>query len=161
MLFQKKYLIGQELVRRQLISQENLDVALMENERTGDRLGRILVRCGFISEDDLLNVLSDQLGLPVYKVLEKEIPQDVIDAIPAKLARAHKIIPVKKDEHTLTICMSDPLSQKEIDDIIAHIKKKISIVIDSDKNVLQCIKKYYGVTDKKDLEELEEEELEK
>ncbi|MFC1809540.1 type II secretion system protein GspE, partial [Candidatus Omnitrophota bacterium] len=86
MLFQRKYLIGQELVRRGLISQDNLDVALMEHERQGDRLGRILVRCGFISEEELLNVLSDQLGLPVHKVMEDEIPEDVVRRIPDKIA---------------------------------------------------------------------------
>lgn len=156
MLFQKKYLIGQELVRREMISQDNLDDALMENERTGDRLGRVLVRCGFISEDDLLNVLSDQLSLPILRVLEQEIPQEVIGLIPEKLARQYKIMPVKQNEDSITVCVSDPLSPKEVEEVMTHLKRKAEIVIDSDMNVLRAIKKYYGVIDKNDLNALDD-----
>ncbi len=157
MLFQKKYLIGQELVRRGLISQDNLDVALIEHERTGDRLGRILVRCGFISDEALLEVLSDQLGLPIVQLRQTEIQDTVIEKVPAKIARQYKIVPVRADEDKITICMSDPLSKKEIEEISAHLKKQILIVIDSDKHVLAAIKKYYGITDRDDLELIEEE----
>jgi type IV pilus assembly protein PilB len=156
MLFQKKYLIGQELVRRGLISQDNLDVALIEHERSGDRLGRILVRCGFISDDDLLVVLSEQMGLPVFKIRDIEVPAAVIEKVPAKIARQYKIVPVSADDVKITICMSDPLSKKEIDEISAHLKKQVTIVIDSDKQVLFSLKKYYGVTDKDDLDIIEE-----
>jgi type IV pilus assembly protein PilB len=158
MLFQKKYLIGQEMVRRGLISQDNLDVALIEHERSGDRLGRILVQCGFITDDDLLGVLSDQLGLPVFKIREIEVPAAVIEKVPANIARQYKIVPVSTDDEKITICMSDPLSKKEIDEIAAHLKKPVAIVIDSDKQVLFALKKYYGVTDKDDLDIIEDDQ---
>lgn len=158
MLFQKKYLIGQELVRRGLLSQDNLDFALIEHERQGMKLGQILIKCGFISEDDLLQVLSDQLGLSVYRVNDAEIAPEIIRLVPDLMARKHKMIPVTEQDGALTVCMSEPFEQKEIEEIQQKLKKKLTVVMDSDKNVLRAIKKYYGLTDNDDLDFIDDDE---
>mgnify|MGYP006301091047 CR=1 FL=1 len=151
MLFQKKYLIGQELVRRSLITQDDLDMALIEHERKGEKLGKILVAGGFISEDDLLTVLSDQLSLPIYRIHETEIDNNILERIPKRIARKYKVIPVAEDNTSLTICMSEPLEQKIINEIQENVDKKISVVMDSDKHLVQAVRKYYGLTEEDDL----------
>lgn len=152
MLFQKKYLIGQEMVRRGLISQDDLDIALIEHEKQGVMLGKILVRFGFVSEDDLLSVLSDQLGLPICRLAEHDITADVLACVPAAVARKYKVVPVINEAACLTICMSDPLGSRNIEEIKNILKRDVIVVIDSDRHVLAAVKKYYGLMDADDLD---------
>lgn len=158
MFFKKKYLIGQELVRRGKLTQDNLDFALIEHENKGGRLGHILIKCGFIQEMDLLEVLSDQFQLPIEKNLSEVIEKGALEKIPSKLSRELKFIPVREDADTFTVCISEPLEVKEIEKIENSVHKKVKMVINSDKNVLKMIKQHYGLTDDKDIDFLDEDE---
>ena len=158
MLFQKKYLIGQELVRRGVISQDHLDEALIEHERSGLKLGKILVKWGYCTEDDLLKVLSDQLSIPVFRISDTVIPDAVVKLASESVARKYKLVPVREDDKTITVCMSEPFDPREIEAVKSYFKKPLVIVMDSDRNVLRAIRKYYGLIDKDDLEFIEDEE---
>jgi len=152
MLFQKKYLIGQELVKRGKISQDDLDFALIEHERKGKRLGQMLIDCGFIKEDDLLEVLADQLGISIEKILNIEIPKEILSKIPTEIVREYRLIPIGETDKQLTVCTSGPLTSEQHERLKSLIRKELKIVLDSDINVLKVIKKYYGLRDEDDLQ---------
>src|SRR6201989_545261 len=74
--------IGQLLIEAGLIGEGDLARALAFQERYGGRLGSILVRLGALSEERLLPILSEQLGIPVLAA--DELPGDAaafLDAI--------------------------------------------------------------------------------
>jgi len=156
MLFQKKYLIGQELVKRGKISQEDLDFALIEHERKGKRLGQMLIDCGFIKEDDLLEILAEQLGVSIQKILDIEIPKEILSKIPIDIVREYRLVPIEEIDKKLTICISSPLTPEQLEKIKSLVGKELKIVLDSDINVLKVIKKYYGLRDEDDLQKSKE-----
>jgi hypothetical protein len=61
--------LGELLVERGLLSQRQLELALQEHQRTGRRLGEVLVAFGFVSHDALANTLLEQVGLAVERPL--------------------------------------------------------------------------------------------
>jgi hypothetical protein len=61
--------LGELLVERGLLSQRQLELALQEHQRTGRRLGEVLVAFGFVSHDALTNTLLEQVGLAVEQPL--------------------------------------------------------------------------------------------
>ena len=54
--------IGDILVHNKAISQEDLDKALAEQKISKEKLGHILIKLGFITEDDLIDAYSQQMG---------------------------------------------------------------------------------------------------
>jgi hypothetical protein len=77
--------LGELLVERRLLSQRQLELALQEHQRTGRRLGEVLVAFGFVSEQALASTLLEQVGLMDAKVEEpapEPVPEPVIQTAP-------------------------------------------------------------------------------
>ena len=64
-------LLGELLVKKGLVTQEQINEALKESPVNGDMLGKILVNRGLIKEIDLLKVLAEQFNLPFYPHLKE------------------------------------------------------------------------------------------
>ncbi|MCK4462839.1 MAG: type II secretion system ATPase GspE [Candidatus Omnitrophica bacterium] len=138
-------LIGQLLIQRKLIIIEQLERALSEQEKSGGLLGSALVRLGFITEEDLYQVLSEQFDTKYVRLKNIEIPHSVIAEIPAKFATHYKLIPISFRENTITVAMSNPLDIHTLDDLKLLLNRDIKTVLSSENDILDAIKKYYGV----------------
>lgn len=107
--------IGQMLINKNLITSEQLEAALHEQGKTGELLGVVLIKKGFISEDNFLKVLSEQFNVPFIKLKETAIDPLAIKKVPAKFAWYYKVMPVKFADNKLIIASSDPL--RSLDDL--------------------------------------------
>ena len=102
--------LEQRLVERGIISAEDMEriVTLQQEQRA--RLARLVVELGFVSEDDLLPVLSDHLGVPVVSL--KDFPLDplplepLLDAV--EFFRSARIVPIKVEGRDLLVATTDP-----------------------------------------------------
>src|SRR5438105_14151833 len=95
--------LGEILMQRKLLEQEDLDRALELQKERGDKLGRILIDLGFIASRDVLAALSDQLSIPIVTL---EAPPPVgpeIDGISPRFMRQSRCIPVALQDSTVTI----------------------------------------------------------
>ncbi len=96
------------LLGRGRVSAEDLrKVRLLQQER-GERLERLLLDLGFISEDDLVSLLSEHLGIPY--VGRKEFPAVAVTlpTVNIQFLRHAKILPLEIQDGTLTVAMADP-----------------------------------------------------
>jgi len=132
------------LIKNELISQEDLDKALSIQKEKGGRLSDILVKLGFVNEDDLAVVLSQSLGLPPLDLSRVKIDSEVIEIIPEEVARYYQIIPVSKIGKTLTLAMADPLNVFAIDDVKALTGFDINPIVGRPKELMQAIDTYYS-----------------
>src|SRR3989338_6051882 len=139
----KERLIGL-LINNKVISQAQLDSALKIQKEKGGSLKNILVQSGFITEKDLMAVLSQGLGIPTISLSRFKIDQEFLKLIPRGLANKYQIIPVSKVGNMLTIAMSDPLNIFVIDDLKALTGLNIGIIVTSHKEVQDAIDQYYG-----------------
>ena len=135
--------IGQMLINKGLITLEQLETALQEQSKSGELLGVILVRKGFLTEENFLKVLSEQFNIPFMKLKDVTIDPAVIKQIPAKFASYYKVMPVKYEDDKLIIASSDPL--RSLDDLRLFLGHDIKPVLASESEIMETIKEYYGV----------------
>ena len=138
-------LLGEILIAKGLINSEQLDAALTEQRKSGGFIGATLVKLRFVKDEEVLPVLSEQLGIEYVKISQIKIGPEIIKMVPAKFACHYKLIPLKKQDNTLTVAISDPLNVQTLDDLRLLLKVEINPVLASQKDILEAIRRYYGV----------------
>ena len=136
--------LGELLVRKNLISQEQLKKALEAQKQNGNRFETNLVKLGFIKEDEILSFLSAQYRVPSIKISKIEINPNVIKLIPASTAKKDFIIPTNRVGSKLTLAMVDPSNMFVIDEIKFMTGFHVEPVVASETDIIDAIKKYYG-----------------
>ena len=138
--------IGELLTKAKLLTNEQLEKALEEQKQSGGRIGEHLIRLGFVTEEDILDCLSQQYGVPSINLQHFEIDDSIIRLIPADVARKYQFIPVSKTGATLTVAMSDPTNVFAMDDITFITGYRVEPVVASEEALREAIDKYYGTT---------------
>ncbi len=136
--------LGTLLVEKGLITQEQLDEALEERERTGNILGHILVEFGFVSEEDIVQVLAQHLGMGTISLKNKDIPPEVIKRIGTTTARAYGVIPVEADDGSITVALSDPLNISILDDLRFILDIPVKGVVAPKEEIEEALQRCYG-----------------
>lgn len=138
--------IGEILIKKGMVSQEQLNAALEESRKTGEIIGKVMVRKGLITHEQLLEVLAEQLYLPFHASLrEAAVSDDVVKAVPAKFVWHYKFMPLKIKGKVLTIAVSDPLAVWPMEDLKLHLGFDVERVLSPEKEILAAIRRYYGV----------------
>ncbi|MCK5833931.1 Flp pilus assembly complex ATPase component TadA [bacterium] len=114
MATQKKQ-VGEILIEKGIISLEQLQLALKRQQQKGGKLGRLLVRMGFVSEDDISQAISEQINIPHISLKPADIDSAATNYIPEDIARKYGIIPVNIEGSQLIVAMDDPLNSIALD----------------------------------------------
>jgi twitching motility protein PilT len=125
----KKLRLGELLLEKGLINTNQLKDALKKQAQTGGQIGSILVEMGYIATDDLLSVLSAQLGIPSANLLKINISNELLKLMPFEKIKAMKVIPIKIDETSVTLAMVNPRDMISIRDIEFSLGKKVIPVV--------------------------------
>ena len=107
--------LGQLLRNAGLITEEELQIALEQQKRTGERRGSILVSLGIIDEQSLLEALEYQLGIPHVDLSQVKYSPEAISALPENLARRYAAVPLRREGNKLVVAMNDPMNLYTID----------------------------------------------
>jgi type IV pilus assembly protein PilB len=142
-LGQKKRL-GEMLIDGGLLTEAQLEAALVDQKKAGLKLGQYLVREGIVSESQIVKLLSRQLNLEVYQPEKYPIDMDLAKIIPIDLAQKHQIVPLKKSGYLLTAAMADPMDLNAIDAVEVHTNSEVEVVICTEQEVNQLISSIYG-----------------
>lgn len=141
----KNYLLGEELIRRGYSTLEQIDRALAIQAESKETLGTILVRLGFISEHQLLEVLSDQLKLPYLDPIAAQIDKSVFARVSAKIAQHYHIFPIRYESGGILIVSHDPLNSEMLEELRAILGIEIFVGLAERKKIDQAIQRYYGI----------------
>jgi type II secretion system protein E len=144
-MFNSEKQLGQILVIQGKLDADDLELALREHHKTGERLGTILVKMGLVSEEDVLRALAEQLQLPFVRLSEVQIPKEVIEKIPAKIVSHYNLVPLEQSNGTLRVAVSDPLDVHTLDDLRLILKTEVEPVVALPKDINEAIKRYYGI----------------
>ena len=135
--------IGQMLISKNLITPEQLEEALLEQSKTSELLGVILIKKGFLNEEDFLKVLSEQFNVPFIKLKETTIDPLAIKKVPAKFAWYYKVMPVKFIDNKLIIASSNPL--RSLDDLRIFLGYDLKPALAAEGEIMEAIREHYGV----------------
>jgi type IV pilus assembly protein PilB len=137
--------IGELLLKERRITPEQLQEALSHQKANGGRLGTVLVKLGFVRDDDITSLLSKQYGVPSINLTQFDIDASIIKLIPIETAQKYQIIPLSRVGATLTIAMTDPTNVFAMDDIKFMTGYNIEPVVASESAVQEAIQRYYAV----------------
>ncbi|MBI4446500.1 MAG: type II secretion system ATPase GspE [Acidobacteria bacterium] len=139
-------LFGQELLSKGIISEEELSTAVNLQKQSHEKIGKLLVDIGAISEADLVRHLSEHLG--IRYVTQEEFPTVPVveNTFSLKFMRECKFVPIQMQEAgKLVIAMSDPLDHPTIDSIRLYTSyQDLEIVLAAESEILDLIEKFYG-----------------
>ena len=137
--------IGQLLIEEEIVSAENIEKALKEQKKTGKFLCTVLIEMGLVQEESILPILAKQMGLSFVKIKSLHIEPQVISKVPAKFAIHYKLMPVKLENNTITIAVTDPLDVHTLDDLRLILGIEVKAILAGEKDILEAIREYYGV----------------
>src|SRR4051812_8562812 len=136
--------LGDLLVKEKVITSEQLKQALSDQKSNGGRLGAVLVKLGFLTDEEVTNFLSRQYGVPAINLAYFEIDPVVVKLIPYEAAKRYQILPLSRVGASLTIAMVDPTNVFAMDDIKFMTGFNIEPVVASESSILDGIEKSYG-----------------
>ncbi len=140
-------LFGQILVEKKIVSEEQLREAIHRQQTTMShrRIGEILVRLGYIGKSHIIETLSEQLGIPIIKLSEREVPERVRNIMDGSIATLYKVVPVEVRGDKVIIATSDPTNVNNLDNISRLLDRPVEPVLASPEEITMALGKYYGV----------------
>ncbi len=141
----KRKRIGDLLIETNVITEEQLMDALLQQKSSGLRLGDQLVAMNIVDEDTIIQVLEFQLGIKKVNLYELEIDRKLINIIDEELARKYQLLPLKKTNDKLLVAMVDPLDYFAIDDLRLSTGFRIEPAIAKRHEIQVALNRYYGM----------------
>src|SRR3972149_1334425 len=105
----KRKLLGERLIESGLVTPDQLDLALREQKRTGDRIGEILVNLGFVTQELISSVLASEAGGTFVQLDNSLIDPAAIKCVSEAMARRYKVIPIHPDPPRLPVAAANVL----------------------------------------------------
>lgn len=138
--------LGDLLLRAGVVSHEQLQQALGQQERWGGKLGTILVRMGALSEDLLVKALSRQLNIPRADLTQINIPPPLRSRLTKEVCEEYNVIPLRydPDKRAVLLAVSDPFNVVVLDDLSRRINLKIEPQLAGEMQIADAIKQQYG-----------------
>ena len=155
--------IGEILIEKGMITEEQLVEALTQCKKTGTPIGSMLVSLGFIDVDQLKDALSFQQGYSHVTASQLNISESIIKILPEDFIRENKLIPLSSDGRFLDIGMVNPDNKKALNEVIYLTGLRPRVLLMSYMEYKSCINKYFGRTRKETKEiirKIEQEALE-
>jgi len=103
--------LGQLLLEKKLVTQDQLDRALLEQSQSGGKLGEVLVAMGVLDNQVLASELASFFGLTVVNLRRDNVDPAVITLVPEAFAREHQLIPVRLEDNSLYVAVAMPTDQ--------------------------------------------------
>lgn len=139
--------LGDLLVKQQLLTEDDLQIALEKQKGSGKKIGEILVEEGYLSDDVIARALQMQLGLHVVQLTGITIPEEVRNLVSVDLLKKYEVIPFELDAYNaniLHLAMSDPMDMAAIDDLSIVTNLQIEPYIATSREIQAAIDRFYG-----------------
>lgn len=140
--------LGQRLVSNGVVTEDQLRIALLEQRRTRQPVGKILVELGFVTEAMMREVLSSSFGLQDIDLARLTPDPRALELIPKQLAETLRVFPVSRSDEVLEVALSNPNDLTALDQIRASLTLplRIELRLASESDILRAIDQFYGIS---------------
>lgn len=142
----KKIRIGDLLIQNQLITDEQLGQALASQKETGTKLGRALIDLGFVEEDQLLQLLSQQLEVPFIALGNYDFKPEITQRLPEAYARRFRAIVLTEEDSQLVVGMADPTDIFGFDELSRILHQSLTLAVVRESELLESLDMLYRRT---------------
>jgi type IV pilus assembly protein PilB len=140
--------LGRLLVEKGVISEDQLRIALLEQNKNHLPLGKLMVSLGFLSEATIRDVLSENLGQESVDLSTVIVDAAAIKLLPKDVARRYVLLPIAVDRarRTMTLAIADPDNIIALDQVRALLRDEYRLItmVSSESEILRAIDQYYG-----------------
>ena len=143
----KKIRLGDLLVENGLITAEQLQKALAEQRRLGSKLGRTLIDLGYVSENDMLELLSRQLSIPLIDLRSYRFDPALVRKLPETLARRFRSIVLREEGNAFVVGMADPTDLFAYDEMARVLGREVRLALVREDDVLRTFDTVYRRTE--------------
>lgn len=107
---EEKLLLGEILIKRKCITEEQLKDAIEQQKKEKVFLGEILVKLGYLEERDIVVALIVQCGFPYIAINKYLVDKEVLKLISKEVAIKEKVVPLDRVGDVLSVVMINPLN---------------------------------------------------
>jgi type IV pilus assembly protein PilB len=132
------------VVSNGIIDQEQADELRGDQANTGRPIRQLLVDNGFVSEDDLLGMMAAYQGCDVVDLSVMALDSEVIQSIPASVARMYSVLPIYATAGTVTLATSNLVDPHVMDELMFVLTKDVQFAMARQKDVADLVKEHYG-----------------
>lgn len=136
--------IGEMLLKGGLITEQQLQEALKLQKTSGGKIGFNLVKLGYVKEEDITSLLSEQYGVPAIHLEHFDIEPEILKLITPEIAQKFLLIPIERTGSSLTVAMADPSNIFALDQIRFLTSYNVEPVVASEASIRSAIDRYYG-----------------
>ena len=136
--------LGELLIGKGLIGQDDLDRALELQKERGEKIGKLLIELGFVAQRDVLAALSEQLRLPLVTIEGTAFTAPETEGLAARFLRQSRCLPMGLNETGLVLAMADPLDFETIAAVRGFTGLRVSPVLAAEGEIVEAIDKHYG-----------------
>ncbi|MGD0252053.1 MAG: ATPase, T2SS/T4P/T4SS family [Verrucomicrobiota bacterium] len=143
------------LIKEQgLIDDLQYEEVIAELKRTGAPVIEVLQDFGVMKLDDILHVMATNLGTEVVSLRDREFPPELVQTIPAKVARMYRCIPVALKGSTVQVALADPLDPAQADEIQFASKRDLQVVVADPAEIEKILDRLYGQEESESFSEI-------
>ena len=142
-----KIKLGDCLIEKGFLTQEQLTTALAEQKTRGTKLGETLIDLGYVEEKIIIDVLCDQLGIEYVDLRRIKIEEEMVTLLTEQFMKKNCLIPIGYDTlvpNILRVAMADPMDIVAIDDIAIITNTQVEPVLSTKAQINQQLDKFFG-----------------
>lgn len=132
------------MVSNGVIDQQQADDLRAEQASSGHPLRKLLIDNGLVSEDDLLGMMAAYQGCEVVDLASVTIDPDVLQSIPASVARMYSVLPISQTSGTITLAVANIIEPQVMDELMFVLTKDIQFVMAREGDIQNRVLEYYG-----------------
>jgi type IV pilus assembly protein PilB len=142
------------LVKRQILSPDQLGEARGLAQQTGAKLQETLVKLGYVTNEQVMSAIAEFHGLQFIDLAEVTIPPAVVELVPESVARENVILPLSQENGALKIIMSDPSDFDTVQKLQFILNKDIQPVLAPREQIVEAINRHYGQTETESVDSM-------
>jgi type IV pilus assembly protein PilB len=144
----RRKLLGDMLVEAGHMTKTQLQEALAEQGRTGERLGAILLDRGYVSKQILGKMLELQRGIPYVNLSTRPVDEHLVRSLPERVIMEHKVVPIARIDGEIHLAMLDPSDIMAIDTVGKYLGGRVRPFLITEGDFAWAVTKFFDVTRK-------------
>ena len=141
--------LGERLLEKRVLSDDQLRIALYEQQASSEPLGRVLVRLGFVTEATIRDILSESGGVSTVDLAKVTVDPEVLAKIPLDVAKQYNVFPIafRPETNTIVIAVANPNDFVLADQIRAFLggDYELEFVVSEESTISRAVDEYYGL----------------
>ena len=137
--------LGDQLLSKGVLTEDQLRIALMEQENSQEPIGRVLVNLGFVTESTIRDVLSESQGAETVDLRAINIDPEALNMVPMEIAKRYNVLPFALHDNILTMAVANPNDLIIFEQIRSMLSSDVEVrlKVASESDISRAVDEFY------------------